>query len=108
MATRTPWSSENLARFFQYGNTFFSHCHFKRSPKSGGHGVGDQLGNLALSESPGQPEKSMIVATTNFSASRVVLRLTSALASPNFLLGWSALPWQLRALMVMPWSSSFC
>src|SRR5579864_9338576 len=102
MATRIPWSSANLARFFQYGITFFSHCHFSRSRKSGGQGVGDQLGYLALSESPGQPEKSITVFTPSFSASRMVLRLVSSELRANSLLGCSALPWQLSALMLIP------
>src|SRR5208337_2173160 len=88
--------------------TFFSHCHFKISRKSGGQAVGDQLGYLDLSESPGQPEKSMTVLTPSFSASRIVFLLVAAWSCASFLLGCRGLPWLLKALMVIPSSSSFC
>src|SRR5208283_5803481 len=88
--------------------TFFSHCHFKISRKSGGQAVGDQLGYLELSESPGQPEKSMTVLTPNFAARRIVFRLVAAWSCASFRLGCKGLPWQLNALMVIPSSSSFC
>src|SRR5271166_1492724 len=99
MATRTPWSSAKRACSFQKGITFSSHCHFSRSRKSGGQGVGDQLGNLASSESPGQPEKSITVFTPSFSARRIVLRLVSRDFSRNAWFGCSELPWRERALI---------
>src|SRR5579885_557085 len=86
---------------------FCSHCQFKSSPYSGGQGQVTQLGYLEESLSPGQPEKSMTTGTPSFSASRIVLRVTSSFALAITLFGCSGLPWQLRALIEMPLSSSF-
>src|SRR5207249_9533985 len=108
MAILIPWSSANLARLVQYGATFFSHCHASTSRYSGGQGHVTQFGYLALSLSPGQPEKSITTGTPSFSARSTVLREVSWYA---FAMPWSGckgLPWQLRALMVNPLSASFC
>ena len=67
-----------------------------------------QFGYLALSLSPGQPEKSITTGTSSFSASRIVSLLVSAYAFATALFGCRGLPWQLSALMVKPLSSSFC
>src|SRR6476620_3100287 len=100
MAILIPWSSANLARLVQYGITFFSHCQSSTSRYSGGHGHVTQFGYLALSLSPGQPEKSITTGTSSFSASRMVLRLTSWFFLAISGLGCSGLPWQLSALIL--------
>src|SRR5579871_656807 len=88
--------------------TFFSHCQSRTSRYSGGHGQVTQFGYLALSLSPGQPEKSITTGTPSFWARRIVFRLVSWLALAITGLGCSALPWQLSALMLKPLSESFC
>src|SRR2546423_15146975 len=107
MAILTPWSSANFARLVQYGVTFLSHCQASTSRYSGGHGQVTQFGNLALSLSPGQPEKSMTTGTPSFSASRMVLRFISWFDFAYSALGCSGFPWQLSALVVIPLSSIF-
>src|SRR5579862_3417605 len=102
IAILTPWSSANLARFVQYGRTFFSHCHSSTSRYSGGHGQVTQFGYLALSLSPGHPEKSITTGTPSLAANRIVLRLTSWLALAISRFGCRGLPWQLNALMLTP------
>ena len=66
-----------------------------------------QFGHFEFGESPGQPLKSTTTGTPSFSASRMVLRLTSWSCLARALSGCSGLPWQLSALMVKPLSSSF-
>src|SRR5713226_970077 len=107
MAIFTPWSSANLARLIQYGATFLSHCQASTSRYSGGQGQVTQLGYLALSLSPGHPEKSITTGTPIFSASRMVCLLTSWFFFATALSGCRGLPWQLRALIEKPLSSSF-
>src|SRR5690242_10939028 len=87
--------------------TFLSHCHASKSRYSGGHGHVTQFGYLALSLSPGHPEKSITTGTPSFSASRTVLWLVSWFFLAISGLGCSGLPWQLSALMVNPLSASF-
>src|SRR5713101_6365917 len=108
MAIFTPWSSANLARLIQYGATFFSHCQASTSRYSGGQGQVTQLGYLALSLSPGQPEKSITTGTPSFWASRIVFLLVSAFVFPIAAFGCRGLPWQLSALMEIPLSSRSC
>src|SRR5256714_8703501 len=106
MATLIPWSAANLACSFQNGATTSSHCHFKISRKSGGHGQVTQLGYLAFGPSPGHSEKSTTTGTPNFSANKIVFRLISRFCLAIFLSGWIGLPWQLRALMLISYLSS--
>src|SRR5579883_892169 len=88
--------------------TFFSHCQSSTSRYSGGHGQVTQLGYLAFSLSPGQPEKSMTTGTSSFSASRMVCLLVSAYFLATSLSGCSGFPCELSALMVNPLSANFC
>src|SRR3984885_1426896 len=107
MATFTPWFLANSACLVQYGITFFSHCQSRTSRYSGGQGHVTQFGYLALSLSPGHPEKSITTGTSSFSARRIVLRLVSAYAFATAGLGCRGLPCELSALMVNPLSESF-
>src|ERR1700680_3497242 len=107
MATFTPWFLANSACLVQYGITFFSHCQSRTSRYSGGHGQVTQFGNLALSLSPGHPEKSMTTGTPSFSARRIVFSLVAWLVAANAASGCSGLPWQLSALMENPLSAIF-
>jgi len=87
--------------------TTFSHCQDKISWKCGGQAQVTQLGYFAVSLSPGQPEKSTTTGTPSFSASRMVRRLVSWLRRAISAFGCKGSPWQLRALMDIPLSSSF-
>src|SRR5271155_1469812 len=80
IAIFTPWSLAKCACLIQYGATFLSHCHARRSEYSGGQGVATQFGYLALSLSPGHPEKSITTDMPSFSARRTVFWLISRLA----------------------------
>src|SRR5215470_2004226 len=82
--------------------TFLSHCHSSVSRNSGGHGQVIQLGQVALSLSPGQPENVTTTETFSNSASRTDLRNASSYSCATFLLGCSGLPWHDRELMVNP------
>jgi hypothetical protein len=74
---------------------------------SGGHGQVTQFGYLALSLSPGQPEKSITTGTPSFSARRTVFLLMSTKGFAMAGSGWIGLPWHDSALMEKPLSSSF-
>src|SRR5580700_2129066 len=101
MAIFTPCCAANSACFTQYGVTTLSHCQASTSRYSGGHGHVTQLGAFASAESPGQPEKSTTTGTPSFSASRMVLRLTSCACFACTGSGCKALPWQLNALIAI-------
>ena len=56
------------------GSTRSSHCHASVSGKSSGHEHVTQLGRSECSDSPGQPENVITVATPSSAASRTVSR----------------------------------
>ena len=81
------------------------HCHSTTSQNSLGQAQTTQLGFLLSGQSPGQPEKQLIWWMPSFSAMSTALCMSSSNCLAISLLGWTGLPWQLRALISRPDSS---